>query len=68
MVDMDSIVRALNLSCHEKVISKNSDVGQCTPVDAVINNEQSLKPAEMSAKDQKEFGEMGSKFSSYREK
>ena len=36
---------------------KNSEVGQCAPVEAVINNEQPPEPAEMSAKDQKEFGE-----------
>ena len=50
-------VRVLNLSGHEKVISKNIDVGQCALVEAVINNEQPPKPAEMSTKDQKEIGE-----------
>ena len=50
-------VRMLNLSGHEKVISKNSNVGQCAPVEAVINNEQLPESAEMSVKDQKEFCE-----------
>ena len=44
-------VRVLNLSGHGKVISKSSDVGQCEPVEAVINEEQPPEPAEMSAKD-----------------
>ena len=48
-------VRVLNLSGHEKVINKNTDVGQCAPVEAIINNGQPAKSAEMSAKDQKEF-------------
>ena len=46
-------VRVLNLPSHDKVISKNTDVTQCDPVEAVINNEQSPKPAEISAKDLK---------------
>ena len=50
-------VRVINLSGHEKVICKNSEVGQCAPVEAVIKNEQPPEPAKMSAKDQKEFGE-----------
>ena len=50
-------VRVISLSDHEKVICKNAEVGQCAPVEAVINNEQPPEPAEMSAKDQKEFGE-----------
>ena len=50
-------VRVINLSGHVKVICKNSEVNQSAPVEAVINNEQPPKPAEMSAKDQKEFGE-----------
>ena len=50
-------VRVINLSSHEKVMCKNSEVGQCAPVEAVINNEQPPEPAEMSAKGQKEFGE-----------
>ena len=33
-------VRVINLSGHEKVIYKNSEVGQCAPVETVINNEQ----------------------------
>ena len=44
-------------SDHEKVINKNKEVGQCAPIEAVINNEQPPEPAEMSAKDQQEFGE-----------
>ena len=48
-------VRVLNLSDQKKVISKNSEVGQCATVEAVINSEQLPKPAEMSAKDQHEF-------------
>ena len=44
-------VRELNLSGHVKVISKNSNVGECAPVVAIINNEQPPIPAEMSAKD-----------------
>ena len=51
------LVRALNLSGHEKVISKNTDVGKCASVETVINNEQPPEPAEMSAKDQKELNE-----------
>ena len=50
-------VRVLNLPDHKKVISKNTDVDECAPIEAVINNEQPQKPAEMSEKDQKEFGE-----------
>ena len=45
-------VRVLNLSGHEKVICKNSEVGQCAPVETVINSEQLPEPAEMSVKDQ----------------
>ena len=50
--------------CHEKVISKNPDMGQCAPVEAVINNEQPSKHAEMLTK----YGETGSRFSSFAEK
>ena len=50
-------VRVKNLSGHEKVICKNSEIGQCAPVEAVINNEQSPELAQLSAKDHKEFGE-----------
>ena len=50
-------VRVINLSGHDKVICKDSEVGQCAPVEAVINNEQLPESAEMSVKDQKEFGE-----------
>ena len=46
-------VRVIHLSGREKTISKNSDVDQCTPVEAVINNEQPPEPAKMSPKGQK---------------
>ena len=49
-------MRVLNLSGHEKVISKSSRVGQRSPVKAVINSEQLSEPAERSAKGQQEFG------------
>ena len=32
-------LRVINLSGHANVICKNSEVSQCAPVDAVINNE-----------------------------
>ena len=58
-------VKVINLTAHEKVICKNSDVGQCAPVELVINNES----AKISVKDQKEFGENAEKrISSSREK
>ena len=44
-------VRVLNLSGHEKVICKNSEVGQCAPVEGVINSEQLPEPGKMSDKD-----------------
>ena len=53
------LVRVLNLSGHEKIISKNTDVGECAPVEVIINTEQPPKPAEMTTKDQKEFVENG---------
>ena len=60
----------LSLSGQEKVISKNSEVDQCTPVEAAINSEQLSEPAEMPTKDQKEFEcrEMGGRSSTSREK
>ena len=44
-------IRVLNLSGHEKAINKHIDVCQCSPVEAIINNGQPPKYAEMSAKD-----------------
>ena len=48
-------MRVLNLSGHEKVISKTSEVAQCAPVEVVINSEQLPEPIEMLPKDQQKF-------------
>ena len=47
---------------HEKVICKNLQVGQCAPIETVINNEQPPKPAKMLAKNETQFGENEAKW------
>ena len=50
-------VRVMKLSGNERDICNNSEVDQCAPVEAVINNEQLPEPAKMSVQNQNEFGE-----------
>ena len=50
-------VRVLSFSSYKKVICKNSELGQCATVEAVISNEQPPGTAEISTNDQKEFRE-----------
>lgn len=48
-------VRVLNLSSSEKVISQNSDIGQCTPAEAVINCEVKPEPTDITTEEKELF-------------